>query len=49
MHKRAFQALQCTFMHVSGIRPTFFDQKKTIYNLIGFFNQNKLEGDLRHA
>ena len=36
MHKRAFQALKQTFMHVSGLPPSFFD-KKPIYKLIGFF------------
>ena len=27
MHKRAFQALKRTFMHVSGIPPPYFDNK----------------------
>ena len=48
MHKRAFQALKTTFMHKSGLPPSFFDQKQ-IYKLIGFFNQSMLGEDLRHA
>ena len=39
MHKRAFQALQRTFMHVSGLPPPYFDLKKLIYIVYGFFNQ----------
>ena len=39
MHKRAFQALQRTFMHVSGLPPPYFD-KKLIYIVFGFLNQN---------
>ena len=27
MHKRAFQALKRTFMHVSGLLPPYFDIK----------------------
>ena len=42
MHKRAFQALKRTFMHVSGLRSTFFD-KKTNY-LIIFFSSKYGEG-----
>ena len=38
MHKRAFQALKRTFMHVSGSSPTaYFDLKKQFYKVIGFF------------
>ena len=48
MHKRSFQALKRTFMDVSGLAPSFFD-KKPIYKLIGFLNQNMVGGDLRHA
>ena len=48
MDKRAFQALKRTVMHVSGLPPSFFD-KKPFYNLIGFFNQNLVGGDLRNA
>ena len=33
MHKRAFQGLKLTFMHVSGLHPAFFDSKtKTFIN-----------------
>ena len=27
MHKRAFQGLKRTFMHVSGLPPPYFDNK----------------------
>ena len=27
MHKRAFQGLKRTFMHVSGLPPPYFDKK----------------------
>ena len=27
MHKRAFEALKRTFMHVSGLPPPYFDNK----------------------
>ena len=30
MHKRAFQALKRTFMHVSGLPPPYFDNKNQI-------------------
>ena len=33
MHKRAFQALKRTFMHVSGLPPPYFD-KKLIYKFL---------------
>ena len=36
MHKRAFQALKRTFMHVSGLLPPYFDLKKLIYNIFSF-------------
>ena len=48
MHKRSFQALKRTVMHVSGLPLSFFD-KKPIYKLIGFFNQKMVGGDLRNA
>ena len=35
MHKRAFQAPKRMFMHVSGPRPPYFDNK-LIYKVIGF-------------
>ena len=35
MHKRAFQALKRTFMHVSDLPPSYFDFKKLIiYKLV---------------
>ena len=49
MHKRAFQALNRTFMHVSVRPPPYFDEKKTFYKVFGFFNQNKVGEDLRQA
>ena len=48
MHKRAFQALKRTVMHVSGLPPSFFD-KKPIYKLIGFLIKKMVRGDLRNA
>ena len=30
MHKRAFQGLKQTFMHVSGLSPLYFEKKKLI-------------------
>ena len=39
MHKRAFQALKRTFMHVSGLPPPYLI-KKLIYILYGFLSQN---------
>ena len=48
MHKRAFQALKRTFMHVSGFPPEYFDNKtKNFINW--FYYQNMLGEDLRHA
>ena len=35
MHKRAFQGLKRMFMHVSGPRPPYFDNK-TNFEVIGF-------------
>ena len=35
MHKRAFQGLKRTFMHVSGLPPPSF-VKKLIYIVFGF-------------
>ena len=46
MHKRAFQALKQTFMHVSGLPPSFFDEKKTIYKIIGFLKSKYGRGRL---
>ena len=32
MHKRAFQGLKRTFMHVSGLPPPYFDNKTKYYS-----------------
>ena len=34
MHKRAFQALKRTFMHVSGLPPPYFDNKTNYLKLV---------------
>ena len=48
MHKRAFQGLKRTFMHVTGLLPPYFDNKiKNFINL--FYYQNMVGEDLRHA
>ena len=39
MHKRAFQGLKRTFMHVSNLPPPYFDKKKLIYKVIGFLSK----------
>ena len=36
MHKRAFQALKRTFMHVSGLPPPYFDLKNNL-DVIWYF------------
>ena len=38
MHKRAFQALKRTLMHVSVLPQPYFDLK-VIYKVLGFFYQ----------
>ena len=48
MHKRAFQALKCTFMHVSGLPLQYFDNK-TKYFISYFYYQNMVGEDLKHA
>ena len=45
MHKRAFQGVKRTFMHVSGLPPPYFD-KKTKYFIYWFYYQNMLGEDL---
>ena len=45
MHKRAFQALKRTFMHVSGLRPPYFDNNPKIF-INYFYYQNILGEDL---
>ena len=49
MHKRAFQALQRTFMHVSGLPPPYFDLKKLIYIVYGFFKSKNGGEDMSHS
>ena len=48
MHKRAFQGLKRTFMHVLKLPLYHVLIKKPIYKVIGFFNQNLVEEELRH-
>ena len=48
MHKRAFQALKLTFMHVAGLPPPYFDNKTKLKS-ISFCYQNMVGEDLRHA
>ena len=48
MHKRPFQALKLTFMHVSNLHQPYFDEKKQFnYKLVP--NPNMVEEDLRHV
>ena len=48
MHKRAFQGLKRTFMHVSGLTAPYFDNEtKGFINY--FYYQNMMGEDLRHA
>ena len=50
MHKRTFHGLKRTFMHVSGLLPTYFDLKKSNYFTIWLFlNQNTMGEDQRHT
>ena len=48
MHKRAFQPLQRTFMHVSGLPHQVLIKKQLFYKL-DFLNQNMLKEDLTHV
>ena len=48
MHKHAFQGLKRMFIHVSGLPPTYFEQKIN-YFLNWFFETNYGEEDMRHA
>ena len=43
MHKRAFQTLKRTFMHVSGLLPPCFDLKELIYKVFGFLSNDGRE------
>ena len=48
MHKRAFQGLKRTFMHVSGLPPPTFDNEtKYFINLI--YYQNMMREDLKQS
>ena len=47
-HKRAFQTLKRTFMHVSGLPPPYFDTK-TKYFINKFYYQNMVGEVLKHA
>ena len=46
MHKRSFQALKRTFMHVAGLTPTCFENK-TITLEIRFLSKKTMGEDLR--
>ena len=48
MHKRAFQGLKRTFMHVSGLPPPYFDNK-LMYKTFSFLHQKMVGEDLKHA
>ena len=48
MHKRAFQGLKRTLMHVSGLPPPCFD-KKTNLQSIWFYYQNMVGEVLKQA
>ena len=48
MHKRAFQGLKRTFMHVSGLSQHILIIK-LINKFFWFYYQNMLGEDLRHA
>ena len=47
MHKRTFQALKRTFMHVSGLPPPYFDNKTNLQS-IWFYYQNMVREVLQH-
>ena len=50
MHKRTFHGLKSTFMHVSGLLPTYFDlKKKQLFYNLAFLKSKYDEEDLRHA
>ena len=48
VHKRAFQGLKRTFMHVSGLL-YHIPIKKPNYQVFGFIYQNIMGEDLKHA
>ena len=49
MHKRAFQALKRTFMHVSGLPHHILIKKNQILYKLVFFKSKYGGEDLRHA
>ena len=54
MHKRAFQALKRTFIHVSGLPPPYFDNKtkyfiKYLVLLSKMVREDLVEGRPEHA
>ena len=40
MHKRAFQGLKRTFMHVSGLPPPYFDKKPFFIKYLVFLSKD---------
>ena len=48
MHKREFQVLKRTLMHVSGLHSPYFDLKNQFIKYL-IFHQSMLGEDLRHA
>ena len=49
MHKRAFQGVKRTFMHVSSLPSPYFDEKKPITLEICFSYPNMVGADMIHA
>ena len=49
MHKRVFQALKLTFMHVSGLSPPYFDLKKAIKKYLFFLKSKYGRGRMGRA
>ena len=48
MHKRAFQAMKRTFMHVSSLKLPYFDLKNQTIKYF-CFHQNMVGEDLRNS
>ena len=48
MHKRVFQGLKCTSMHVTDLTSPDFGTKLVYGNLV-FLNQNMVDEDLKNA
>ena len=49
MHKRVFQGLKRTFLHVSGLSRHILINNHFMKTLVFFFYQNMEGKDLRHA